>query len=215
MQYDQAHKFLMNKLSSDLSTDYSYHNAQHTNDVISVTEKLAKAENINGSELELLKAAALFHDAGFLNDHIEHEKLSCDLAKEYLTGFDYNNDEIERICSLIMATRLPQAPSNIMQEIICDADLHYIGTDQYFSISENLYKEYLKLGVVKNRTEWRKKQIQFFNSHRFFTNSAIKEYTVKKQENLRLLKREDIAIKQEHSTRAWIQDIFLMTVGVL
>ena len=32
----------------------------------------------------LLKTAALFHDAGFLENHNKHEEISCKLAKKFL-----------------------------------------------------------------------------------------------------------------------------------
>ena len=58
-----------------------------------------------------------------------------------------------------MITKLPQAPTNILEGIMCDADIHYLGTDPYFSIAENLFHEYKTLGIVKHREDWRKKQI--------------------------------------------------------
>jgi uncharacterized membrane-anchored protein YitT (DUF2179 family)/predicted metal-dependent HD superfamily phosphohydrolase len=215
MHYEEAYGLLMDKLEKDLSADYAYHNAQHTRSVIHAAQELAKTENVNGSELQLLKTAALFHDAGFLLGHVEHEKKSCAIVKEYLPDFEYTETEISAICKLIMATKLPEEPSNLLEEIICDADLHYLGTDHYFPVAENLYKEYIKLGAVKNRADWRRKQIEFFKSHRFFTSSAIKEFAEKKQENLRLLKREDVAIKKEHSLHASIKDTLLMLIGVV
>jgi len=215
MQYEQAYSFLMEKLENELSPDLTYHNAHHTRSVIAAAKNLAQTEGINDYDLQVLLTAALFHDAGFLHDHRNHEVLSCQFAEDHLPGFGYIEADIKQICSLIMATKLPQAPTNIMEEIICDADLHYLGTDHYFSISENLFNEYFKQGVVKNRADWRKKQIQFFGSHRYFTKTAVREYGEKKQENLRLLKREDIVIKKEHSVLATIQDIMTMVIGVV
>jgi len=215
MQYDQAYSFLMQKLGDELSPDYTYHNVQHTKSVIDVSEKLARAEAVDDYSTEILKTAALFHDAGFLKDYKNHEEISCAIARECLPNFCYSEAEINQACRVIKATRLPQAPGNILEEIICDADLHYLGTDRYFAISENLFSEYIKQGVVKNRGDWRMKQIQFFKSHRFFTNTAIREYGPKKQENLRLLKREEIAIKKEHGVIATIQDSMIMIIGVI
>jgi uncharacterized membrane-anchored protein YitT (DUF2179 family) len=114
-----------------------------------------------------------------------------------------------------MVTKLPQAPANILEEIICDADLHYLGTDHYFAVSERLFHEYLKQAVVKNRGDWRKKQIQFFNTHRYFTKTARKEYGEKKLENLHLLKREEVVVKKEHGVLATIRDVMLMLIGVV
>lgn len=215
MQYEQAYSFLMQKLEDELSPDYTYHNAHHTKSVIDVSEKLARAEEVDPYNTELLKTAALFHDAGFLRDYKNHEEISCDIAREYLPNFCYSEAEINHACRVIKATRLPQAPGSIIEEIICDADLHYLGTDRYFAISENLFHEYIKQGIVKNRADWRMKQIQFFKSHRYFTKTANREYEFKKQENLRLLKREDIAIKKEHGWGTTFQDVLIMIIGVV
>jgi uncharacterized membrane-anchored protein YitT (DUF2179 family)/predicted metal-dependent HD superfamily phosphohydrolase len=215
MQYDRAYAFLLKKLEEELSPDYTYHNVPHTKAVIAAVELIAKSENVNGYDLQILKTAALFHDAGFLSGHHNHEELSCKVAKRHLPNFEYTETEIERVCDLIMATKLPQSPTSQLGEIICDADLHYLGTDQYFPVSEKLFHEYVKQGVVKNRGEWRKKQVQFFRSHRYFTKSAIHEFEDKKQENLHLLKREEIVIKKEHSVLATAQDLAIMIIGVV
>jgi len=215
MQYEQASSFLMQKLEHELSPDYSYHSAQHTKSVIQAAQQLSQTEKIDDYNATILSTAALFHDAGFLDHYKDHEEISCRFAREYLPRFDYNEKEINEVCRLIMATKLPQAPNNIKESIICDADLHYLGTDQYFAISEGLFHEYRKLEIIRTRAEWRRKQIQFFTSHRYFTKAAINEYSGKKEENLRLLKKEDIAIEKSQGFLATIQDIFLMAIGVV
>jgi len=191
MQYDQAYSFLMEKLEQELSPDYTYHNAQHTRSVVQATQQLCEHEKLDEHHTKLLTTAALCHDAGFLQNHQDHEELSCQVAQEYLPQFGYNEKEIDQVCRLIMATKLPQRPTNVFESIICDADLHSLGTDDYFLIAENLYQEYKKLGIVKNRADWKEKQIQFFNSHRYFTRSAKEKYERKKLENFRLLNGED------------------------
>jgi len=79
----------------------------------------------------------------------------------------------------------------LFESIICDADLHYLGTDSYFLIAENLFKEYKKLDIVKDRVDWKTKQVQFFNAHRYFTRSAKEKYEHKKEENFQLLQKKD------------------------
>jgi predicted metal-dependent HD superfamily phosphohydrolase len=190
MQYEQAYAFLMEKLEQELSPDYSYHNAQHTKSVIQATQQLSQLENLDEYHAKILSTAALFHDAGFLQNYKDHEEVSCLVAKDYLPQFGYSEKEIHHVCGLIMVTKLPQRPTNIFESIICDADLHYLGTDNYFLIAENLYQEYKKLGIVKDRADWKKKQIQFFKAHRYFTRAAKEKYTEKKEENFKLLKSD-------------------------
>ena len=191
MHYDQAYSFLIDKLERELSPDLTYHNAQHTISVLHATQVLCEHENLDQYHTKILITAALFHDAGFLRSYHDHEEKSCHLAKEYLPQFGYVEKDIDNICRLIMATKLPQQPSDVFESVICDADLHYLGTDDYFLIAENLFKEYKTLDIVKNREEWKRMQIQFFNSHRYFTRAAIEKYEKKKEENFRLLQRED------------------------
>ena len=111
MQYEQAYSFLINKLEKELPSWLTYHNAGHTKYVIASAEYLAKEEGIDGEELLLLRTAALFHDAGFLESHNKHEEISCKLAKKYLPAYEYNPEQVEAICKMIMATKLPQTPS--------------------------------------------------------------------------------------------------------
>ena len=214
MHYDQAHSFLIEKLEQESSPDYTYYNAHHTRSVIQATQQLCEHEKLDEHHSRILTTAALFHDAGFLKSYHDHEEKSCEVAKEYLPQFGYSEKEIHQVCRLIMATKLPQRPTNVFESIICDADLHYLGTDNYFLIAENLFQEYKKLDIVKNRGEWKKKQIQFFNSHRYFTRSAKEKYEKKKGENLRLLKTEDETLERR-GYFSTVKDIFFMLTGVI
>src|SRR5690349_3155928 len=126
MQYQQAYNFLMPRLQQELPAYLSYHNAEHTKQVSESAEKLARAENISDDDIILLKTAALFHDAGFLQQSNGHEEISCIMAREFLPEYGYNDNQIEHICRIIMATQIPQTPFDKLSEIICDADLSYI-----------------------------------------------------------------------------------------
>jgi HD superfamily phosphodiesterase len=106
MQYQQVYQFLMPKLESELPEYLSYHNAAHTKSVIAAAEYLGTMEKITEEEMTLLKTAALFHDAGFLQQADGHEEISCIWAREHLPHYGYSNSQIEEICRIIMATRL-------------------------------------------------------------------------------------------------------------
>jgi HD superfamily phosphodiesterase len=185
MQYEKAYLFLIHKLETELPSWLTYHNVQHTKDVLEATQYLAKAENVSGKPYLLLVTAAAYHDVGFTEGYEGHEELSCKIAQQYLPQFDYNSEEIEQVCELIMATQIPQTPKSLLGQILCDADLLYLGTDNYVEIAENLYKEFKKKGIVNDRVAWNKMQHSFLKSHHFFTQTAIKGYAQKKEENFR------------------------------
>ena len=90
----------------------------------------------------LLKTACLFHDAGFITSRVDHEKQRMCTGKKTPARFwIYSQDEIDRICGMIMATKIPQSPKNNLEEIICDADLDYLGRDDFFAIGDSLFEE--------------------------------------------------------------------------
>lgn len=215
MQFQQLYLFIINKLDKELPSHITYHTAEHTKSVIQAVEELAAGENIYGEELVLLKTAALFHDTGFLQGHREHEELSCVIAREHLPDFDYAPEQVEQICGMIMATRLPQRPTDRLAGLLCDADLYYLGTDAYTVNAENLYLELKKEGVVSNKASWLLKQIEFLASHRYFTASARQKLDAQKQVILNTLqsKLQEKKVHKE-SPLQYLQDLFQAILGV-
>ncbi|HUR67314.1 MAG TPA: YitT family protein [Chitinophagaceae bacterium] len=217
MQYQQAYDFLMPKLENELPPGLAYHNATHTRSVIAAAEYLAAKENITGDDLVILKTAALFHDAGFLQQADGHEEISCIMARDYLPDLGYTDSQVEHICRMIMATHLPQNPADHLGQILCDADLFYIGKKGYQANAENLYQEFKQRGIVKTESEWPLIQVEFLSNHEFFTRTAVAELEPTKQEILKELKsRLDKALSShtEDKPAQLIQDIVLMIIGV-
>jgi len=179
---------MFKKLEEELSAELFYHGKHHTEDVLKVTTDLCVHENISAYETKLVKTACLFHDAGFIINRLEHERHGCDLAKIYLPRFGYSNDEISRICGMIMATKIPQSPKNYLEEIICDADLDYLGRDDFYKIGDSLFEELKTQGLILDKNSWNEIQIKFLENHSFFTSTNIKRRTAKKQAHLLQLK---------------------------
>lgn len=218
MQFESAYDFLIQKLELELPKHLTYHNAAHTTDVVEAVTYLGKAEGVSPYELQLLAAAALFHDSGFLVSPENHEERSCVLAKEYLPQYGYTNDDIAQICQLILATKLTHTPTNKLESIICDADLYYLGTDRFQERSDDLYREFKALGIVKNWQDWNFKQNNFLKVHRFYTHTAVNEYSFKKMQNFQELKtrQKDASWSSKyHQTKTQIHDGILIVLGVL
>ncbi len=217
MQYEQVYSFLINKLEKELPVYLCYHNAGHTRSVIAAAEELAVAENISGDDITLLKTAALFHDAGFLQQADGHEEISCILAREYLPAYNYSNEQIEEISRIIMATRLPQSPSGHLGQILADADLFYLGKEGYSVNAEKLFKEYKQTGIVKTESDWQLMQLEFLSAHRYFTRSAIEWLDKGKQKTVLELKAKvETILSQHHENEParLLEDLVLTVLGV-
>lgn len=216
MQFDQAYSFIVDKLKTGLPSYITYHTAEHTDYVIKAAEELAAGENVKGEDLLLLKTAALFHDAGFLQHHHEHEELSCNLARKHLPDFGYRPDQIEHICRMIMSTRLPQSPTDHLAELLCDADLYYLGTDTYANNAEKLHTEFLNTKAIKTETDWLLKQIEFLSSHRYFTKTAQLKLGEKKQATLTEIRtRLELQLVHKTPPLQWVQDVLIALTGVV
>jgi uncharacterized protein len=183
-RYGRAKKFIIEKLEKGIPANLYYHGVHHVLDVLSATERLGEMEKINVHDMELLRLAALLHDSGYTISQQQHEARGCDIAKETLPKFGYSEKEIETVCGMIMATQYPQKPHTHLEEIICDADLDYLGRDDFFVIGATLYKELRENGAVSGEQEWNKLQESFLSSHSYFTQSANELRKAKKETHL-------------------------------
>ncbi|HEX4852143.1 MAG TPA: HD domain-containing protein, partial [Puia sp.] len=216
MQFEQLKSFVLNKLKTELPAHLCYHNVDHTIQVLEKSEQLAADENVNGEDLQLLKAAAVLHDTGFLEAYIGHEEVSCSIARTFLPQFEYNDRQINRICQLIMYTHLPQKPLDKTGEILCDADLYYLGTNEYTSFAESLYQEWLNVDLIKGRNDWTERQIKFLHSHHYFTNAAAKKLSNIQHQNLLILQTQEGKIKSVTGHKDfYFSDILLLLMGVI
>lgn len=187
--YEAIYKHVIAKLQKELSARYTYHSINHTLDVLKQVQRIAAREAITDKEdIFLLKVAALYHDSGFLFLYSGHEEKGCDLAKKELPAFGLSAKQIEIICGMIMATKIPQSPKNLFEEIICDADLDYLGRNDFDPISNSLYAEFLDFGYVKDHDDWMQKQIGFLQAHHYFTKSSQQLRQPKKLAKIECLK---------------------------
>lgn len=188
MDLTRVRNYVESRLSTELPVGLSYHSPGHMRDVYEATDRIAAAEGVSGHDLRLLRTAALFHDIGFVRQNTDHELIGCEIARESLPGFGYQPRDIDSICGMIMATRIPQMPQNKLEEIIADADLDYLGRSDFWSIGRLLYDELRYYGRIETVDDWNALQIRFLEQHHYFTKTAIDSRASKKAEHLNLLR---------------------------
>jgi len=187
-QLTDIQEIILDKLEKELPKYLYYHNVKHTIDVLTQVELIGVVEGVTDYELLLLKTAALFHDIGQIHQSKGHEAIGCDYTKKLLPKYGYTTNEIDEINKIIMATELPPKPETLLQKIICDADLDYLGRSDFIPVSDTLYKELKEQNIVTDIDTWNKMQIGFLESHHYFTDTADKLRQVNKQEQIDRLK---------------------------
>ena len=188
IQFADIQEVILDKLEKELPANLYYHNVKHTVDVVTEVELIGWAEGVTDVEILLLKTAALFHDAGHTISYKDHEERGCELAREYLPEYNYTPDQIDRICQIIMATKLPPRPNDILERIICDSDLDYLGRSDFIPVSNTLFKELKERDMIGSLNEWNKLQIKFISGHQYFTETAQRLREVNKQKEIEWIK---------------------------
>lgn len=172
MNYEAAAAYALGRLRKELPENYYYHAVNHTIDVLQAIEYLGKGEQVSEADFVLLRTAAAFHDIGFVEIYTNHEPAGARIAGEVLPQFGYSEQDIKTIQQLINVTALPSQPTNLLEMIIRDADLDYLGREDYLLISHQLKLEWHKRGMVKTMREWYELQYQFMKQHAFYTGTA-------------------------------------------
>lgn len=188
INYAKAEDYVIKLLKEKLSPHLHYHSLAHTFDVVSAAERLALAEGITDENLFLLKSAALFHDAGFVEQYKHNEPIGARMAGEILPNYGYSPEQIKQIQELIYVTAIPHKPKSLLEEIMCDADLDYLGRPDFFQIGDRLRRELRENGELDSDRKWDELQISFLSQHRYFTKTAIETRRPLKQQHLERVK---------------------------
>ncbi len=184
IQFTDIQEIILDKLEKELPAYLYYHNVKHTVDVVTEVELIGWGEGVSDEEILLLKTAGLFHDAGHTVDYDTHEYQGTLLAREMLPKYNYNPEQIELICQIIMSTKLPPKPQNLLEAIICDSDLDYLGRSDFIPVSNTLYQELNEQNKIGSLNDWNKLQVKFISGHQYFTKTARSLREVNKQKQI-------------------------------
>jgi len=188
LDFEGAKKYILEKLKNELNPDLRYHSISHTIDVFNSATVLAALENVNGRNLILLQTAALYHDSGLLIKYKGHEDISVLIVRKTLPKYGYKEDDIEIISEMIMSTKIPQSPLTHLDQILSDADLDYMGRDDFFMNAMRLKHEWMDNGIITSLKEWYIIQRDFLQKHNYFTTAAKKLRQEKKMIHLSQIK---------------------------
>lgn len=198
MDYVRAKDFIIGQLETGLPVQYYYHSVSHTLDVLRAVEYLAQQENVtNSEEVDVLRTAAVFHDAGFLRRYDQNEAEASRMAAEMLPQFGFSGKHIETVRRCIMVTELTGVPTDLYESILKDADFDYLGRDDYWDISLMLRKEWESIGIMKTDQEWFAMQIAFLTGHEYYTETAKRERGPMKMAHVEVLKKLLARLKEK------------------
>jgi predicted metal-dependent HD superfamily phosphohydrolase len=180
--------------------EFLYHNAQHTQSVVAHTAQIANYYALNEIDHFTVMVAAWFHDSGYYLDKniAKHEALGAELASNYLEDKGITPHIIKGVQQCILATKMPQKPKTLIEQILCDADLFHLGTNDFKENYKLMRKELESLGKTTiDKNEWRLATIKLLESHQFHTDFCQTLLNPKKIENLEKLKNKALKIEEK------------------
>lgn len=186
--YNQAIAYALERLENELSPKLTYHSLWHTKEeVLPACTRLANHVGLSEEDIRLLEVAAAFHDIGYTESYANHELTGVRIVAQTLPNFGFCSEDIERVIGMIIATRLPQSPRNLLEEILADADLDSLGRTDFFVRSEALRQEWANFGRETALAQWTENQLAFLNSHAYCTPAARMLRNEYKKRNIALL----------------------------
>lgn len=187
---EKAKEYAGSLIESGVPETYYYHNIDHAFDVWEKAAEIGAAAGLSAEELEIAEIAALFHDVGYAERYEDNEEIGARIAREFLEKQGYPEEKIKRVESAIMATQMPQNPKNIVDKVVCDADLSSFGRKSFFKKSKRIKDE---LEIVNNQKisdeKWIEETAELLEEHEYHTDFAKNAFDAKKRKNLELLKK--------------------------
>jgi predicted metal-dependent HD superfamily phosphohydrolase len=190
---EQAQHYVKSYFDNHVNEKLVYHNIKHTEMVVDAARQIGQHYQLNDADFFAVVVAAWFHDLGyFTGEPVGHEERGAKMAQSYLEGTGVERAAIEAVCRCIIATKLPQRAVVLTEQIVCDADLYHLGTDDFGDRNKLMRKEAEALQDKKiSKDEWRKTTIRFLESHQYYTDYCRLLLNEQQQENLKKLKEKD------------------------
>ncbi|WP_142529155.1 Pycsar system effector family protein [Pedobacter westerhofensis] len=180
-----------------------YHNLLHTEQVVKSVVKIANHYQLSDHDFFVVNAAAWFHDIGYLTSFEHHEARGAESARQFLNVRGAEPEVTEMVVNCILATKMPQHPVGLLEQIICDADLFHLGGDNFKDRNKLMRREAEACwGKDIDKNDWRLKTISLFESHHYHTEYCQDLLSAKKQLNLQELKDKSVKEAEKEDKKA-------------
>ncbi|TCC89415.1 phosphohydrolase [Pedobacter frigiditerrae] len=188
---EDVKEFVMDYFHTHHNENLVYHNLEHTQDVVKATMQIANHYQLNDKDFFIVMTGAWFHDTGYFEDTQNHEQIGADLAVDYLKKNDVPADVRDAVMQVILSTKMPQKPTNQLENILCDGDLFHLGTEDFSKKRKLMHKE-IELLYNKDisKNEWRKRDIEFLESQQYHTDYCVLLLNDQKTVNIEKLRNK-------------------------
>jgi len=184
-------EFIMAKLETELDKNLFFHNYEYSRHLFEYSGLLSKATDLDLEETLFLRTAALLSNIGFIGGYDNHENRSADYAGTILPDYNYSEKQITIIRNLIISTKWPPEPKNLLEMVLYDTKMEYIGRADFIQLYKLLFLEQNNFQKSIDVLEFKRKQLEIIQNYTFFTDSAKRLREVSFGEQLQRIKDDD------------------------
>jgi len=187
---------------------FVYHSREHTEEVVAHVSEIADHYQLDEKDRFVVTTAAWFHDMGyFTGESNGHEERGALAAEDFLKEKGVHEKQITTVKGCIMATKLPQSPNSLLEQIVCDADLFHFGTEKFAERNKLMRKEAeWRKGEKISKSDWRLGTIRLLESHHYHTSYCQDRLTDAKMKNLKKLKSKALDEEESEPINLPLQD---------
>ena len=168
----------------------TYHNLEHTMDVVQAVKIVAGHTGLNADETESALIAGWLHDIGYLYGNEDHEAAAAEKAQELLSQWGASPKKILEVTEAIRATKVPQHPESLISKVVCDADLFKLSQEDQLAHSQKLRAEMeANRGEPYSEEEWIRSTLEFLQNHEYHTPYGKTVLEREKKKNIKRLRR--------------------------
>lgn len=186
----ETEQYVLQFFTEKISSKYIFHDFEHTAQTVGATRGIAEGFEFDENDMALVEMAAWFHDTGYYEGPEEHEERSCAIATAFLKS-KISETDLEKVLGCIRATRIPQTPTTVMEQVLCDADLSHLGMKSYWDRTSKLRQEFaLTRSKILSDREWIDFEINFMLGHEYHTAVARELFNKKKAKHIQQLLKQ-------------------------
>jgi predicted metal-dependent HD superfamily phosphohydrolase len=188
--YKLVEQYVSNLFETNKKPKLFYHSLEHTQETVKRTEEIAAHYKLSEKEMLAVYIAAWFHDTGRIFTGPEnHEEKSVELMRSFMQINCPEAELIQIIEGCIMATKRSTIPTNLLQQILSDADTYHLGTKDFKRTNKQVRKEILMDREV-SKEEYDIKTLEFLENHQYYTSYCIELLNKGKEENIKKLRHK-------------------------
>ncbi len=184
--------YTYDRLEVELPANVYFHNLNYAKQIYSHAGLLCKAEDLDLEEALMIRTATLLLPLGYITSYENPEKQAAAIATEILPEYFYSEKQTNLITNLILSTKLPASPRNLLEKIMADTRMEYLGRIDFIKLYKLLFLEHNEFHPPVEIREWKEEQINILASHEFFTEGARRLREVSAAEQIKKIEEDDL-----------------------